>query len=382
MSAAAAGAPLLERINGLPLLRPWGVPRSLRRACCIVCHEHLDMVPKFCAAYPGLDIPLLVVPDLPEGAPRRLTVPGAGNREIPLSGVERLGVTPQWPKIFLVPDQAILAAVCRLMAAYGGGMLYLDGFRKPPFGLRKALPDFFIRHAAQLELVCGMLADEASRVTYAARIKAILTGDAGYLPLAVHGEYEHPRIRPRPGDIMIDGGVSDMVGAQVAFAESVGPEGRIHGFEPIPWMAEAARTALAQWPWYRLHTAGLAEKRGEAAFASLRDSSHICAGGGEGEGTVRCDLVSIDDVVREEGLNRVDCIKLDVEGGELDALRGAAATIRRFRPRLIICLYHRPEDLVTLPLFVKSLVPDYRLEVAHASCGFTDTILYAEAPRP
>ena len=321
-----------------------------------------------------------MVPDLPEGAPRRLSVPGAGNRELPLRGVERLGVTPQWPKIFLVPDPAMLAAVCRLMAVYGGGMIYLDGFREPPFGLRKPLPDFFARHAAQLEQVCAMLADEASRTTYAARIKAILTGDAGYLPLAAHGEYEHPRVRPRPGDIMIDGGVSDMVGAQVAFAESVGPEGRIHGFEPIPWMADAARAALAQWPWYRLHTAGLAEKRGEAFFASLRDSSHICAGAGGGEGTVRCDLVSIDDVVREEGLDRVDCIKLDVEGGELDALRGAEATIRRFRPRLIICLYHKPEDLVTLPLLVKSFVPDYRLEVAHASCGFTDTILYAEAP--
>ena len=95
---------------------------------------------------------------------------------------------------------------------------------------------------------------------------------------------------------------------------------------------------------------------------------------------MRCELVSIDDVGREEGLDRVDCIKLDVEGAELAALRGAAETIHRFRPRLVICLYLQPEDLFTVPLYVKSLVPEYRLEVAHASCGFTDTILYAEAP--
>lgn len=378
----ATAGPLLARINAAPLLRPWGVPRSVRVACCIVCHEHLEFVPQFCAAYPSLDIPLLIVPDLPAGAPRRLGIPGPRGREIPLRGVERLGTTPQWPKIFLVPDPVMLSAVCRLMAVYGGGMMYLDGFREPPFGLRKPLPDFFARHAAQLEEASALLADEASRDIYAARIKAILTGDAGYLPIAAHGEYEHPRIRPRAGDIMIDGGVSDMVGAQVAFAEAVGPGGAVHGFEPIPWMAEKAREELAKWPWYRLHTAGLAERRGEAAFASLRDSSHICAEGApEGEGTVRCELVSIDDVVREEGLPRVDCIKLDVEGAELAALRGAAETIRRFRPKLIICLYHQPEDLYTLPLYVKSLVPEYRLEVAHASCGFTDTILYAEAPR-
>ena len=382
----ATAGPLLARINAAPLLRPWGVPRSVRQACCIVCHEHLEFVPQFLAAYPGLDVPLLIVPDLPAGAPRRLNLPGPRGRELPLRGLERLGTTPQWPKIFLVPEPVMLSAVCRLMAVYGGGMVYLDGFREPPFGLRKPLPDFFARHAAKLEEACALLADDQSRVTFAARIKAILTGDAGYLPIATHGEYEHPRIRPKAGDIMIDGGVSDMVGAQMAFAEAVGPQGQVHGFEPIPWMAEKAAAELARWPWYTLHTAGLAEKRGQAAFASLRDSSHICAdqwadGAAGGEGTVRCELVSIDEVVREEGLPRVDCIKLDVEGAELAALRGAADTIRRFRPRLIICLYHQPEDLFTLPLYVKSLVPDYRLEVAHASCGFTDTILYAEAPR-
>lgn len=379
MNRNADAAPLLKRINGLPLLRPWGVPRSLRQVCCVICHEHLGFLPRFCAAYPDLDIRMLMVPDLPEGAPRSFSLPGADHaREIPVRGVERLGTTPQWAKIFLVPDVVMLAAVCRLMAVYGGGMLYLDGFREPPFGRRPPLPDFFARHASRLQAVFDLLADEASRTTYAARIKALMTGDAGYLPLAPHGEYEHPRIRPRPGDIMIDGGVSDMVGAQIAFAGQVGPTGRIHGFEPIPWMADAARKTLAPWPCYRLHTAGLAERRGQAAFASLRDSSHICAA--DGGGTVRCELVSIDDVVREEGLERVDCIKLDVEGAELGALRGAEATIRRFRPRLVICLYHRPEDLMTLPLHVKSLVPEYRLEVAHASCDFTDTILYAEVP--
>lgn len=382
----SAAMPLRERLNALPLLRPWGLPRSVRRACCIVCREHIDLVPQLCAAHPGLAIPLLVVPDLPRGAPRRLALPG--RPEISLAGPERLGATPEWPKVFLAPEPVLLTALCRFMAVYGGGMLYLEGGSGPPFGLREPRPDFFSNNAAKLEEVYGLLADEASRITYAARIKALLTGDAGYLPVAAHGEYEHPRVAPAPGDIMIDGGVSDMVDAQIAFARSVGPEGQVHGFEPIPWMADAARQALAPWPWYRLHSAGLAERRGQAAFASLRDSSHICADGtpdggpdGAPEGaTVRCELVTIDEVVREEGLERVDCIKLDVEGAELDALRGAEETIRRFRPKLVICLYHRPEDLMTLPLFVKSLVPEYRLEVAHASYGFTDTILYAEAP--
>ena len=156
----ATDMPLLSRINAAPLWRPWGLPRSVRAACCIVCHEHLEFVPQFLAAYPGLDIPLILVPDLPEGAPRRLSLAGSRSREIPLRGVERLETTPQWPKIFLVPDPVLLSAVCRLMAIYGGGTVYLDGYREPPFGLRKPLPDFFARNAAKLEEACALLTDE------------------------------------------------------------------------------------------------------------------------------------------------------------------------------------------------------------------------------
>ena len=48
------------------------------------------------------------------------------------------------------------------------------------------------------------------------------------------------------------------------------------------------------------------------------------------------------------------------------------------RPKLVICLYHKPEDLLKFNLF-KSLVPEYKMHLAHSSCGFTDTILYAKA---
>lgn len=393
------------RLNALPLLRPWGLPRSLRHVCCIVRHEHLELVGRFCQAHPELRVERVIVPDLPADAPRSLSVPlapqpgpageapDAGARaDIPLAGLDALSSTPQWEKVALCPVAWVLGALCRLFAAQGVRTIYLDGFWPPPFGRRAPLPDFYRRFAPQLNRVYALLADDADRETYAARVKAILTGDAGYLPIAGHEEYFHPEVHPEPGDIMIDGGVSDMVGAQQRFAESVGPAGQVHGFEPIPWMAESARKSLAAWPQYHLHCAGLAEEKGQARFASLRDSSHICGPGAGGatsaapeggeDGTVLCDLVRIDDMVRELGLERVDCIKLDVEGAELSALRGAEDTIRRFAPRLIICLYHQPEDLVTIPLYVKSLNPAYRLHVSHSSCEFTDTILYARADAP
>lgn len=91
-------------------------------------------------------------------------------------------------------------------------------------------------------------------------------------------------------------------------------------------------------------------------------------------------MVSIDEFARENGINRVDCIKLDVEGAELLALRGGKNTILAHRPKLIVCLYHAPADMVTIPMYIRSLDPRYRMYVAHSSCVFTDTILYAHVP--
>jgi len=70
-------------------------------------------------------------------------------------------------------------------------------------------------------------------------------------------------------------------------------------------------------------------------------------------------------------------IKMDIEGAELEALKGAKEVIKRYRPGLAICIYHKSEDFVDIPVFIKELVPEYNLYVRHHSCGIYDTVLYA-----
>lgn len=72
------------------------------------------------------------------------------------------------------------------------------------------------------------------------------------------------------------------------------------------------------------------------------------------------EATSIDSLGREQ---RFTYIKMDVEGGELEALKGAKETLKRDRPRLNIALYHRSEDIFTLPLAVKELNPDYEFHL-------------------
>ncbi len=57
----------------------------------------------------------------------------------------------------------------------------------------------------------------------------------------------------------------------------------------------------------------------------------------------------------------VDYIKYDVEGCEKEALDGSKSTILRYRPRLLVSVYHRSEDIFALPMQVKELCPDYKL---------------------
>lgn len=84
--------------------------------------------------------------------------------------------------------------------------------------------------------------------------------------------------------------------------------------------------------------------------------------------------VKIDDAVGED---RVSFIKLDIEGSELKALRGAERTIRRCRPKLAICIYHKPEDILEIPEYILSLHSDYKLFIRHYSLSTSETVLYA-----
>ena len=60
------------------------------------------------------------------------------------------------------------------------------------------------------------------------------------------------------------------------------------------------------------------------------------------------------------GEHRVDYVKYDVEGAEAEALEGTQQTIVRDRPRLLVSLYHRSEDMYALPLQIHAMRPDYR----------------------
>lgn len=81
------------------------------------------------------------------------------------------------------------------------------------------------------------------------------------------------------------------------------------------------------------------------------------------------DCARIDSIASRVGLDRVDFLKMDVEGFEPQALAGAEETIRGFGPVLSISAYHCGDQHRVLPSIVESIRPDYDLIVDRAARG-------------
>lgn len=88
--------------------------------------------------------------------------------------------------------------------------------------------------------------------------------------------------------------------------------------------------------------------------------------------------ICIDDFVTQNNIEKIDFIKLDIEGAELDALNGAKETIIKYRPKLAICLYHQNSDFYNIPLYLNSIVPEYKFYFDHFALNNWSSILFCK----
>jgi len=199
---------------------------------------------------------------------------------------------------------------------------------------------------------------------------------AAFLSGQYHFEREGVRIRPEPGDYVIDGG-GCLGDTALAFAADVGIDGWVYTFDPMLRHCEIMREAFQMNPKLAAHI-NLFDV-GLANVDSPRDASHstpqaINPGARLEEGLP---TRTIDGLVSSNEIKRIDLVKMDIEGSELGALQGGEHSLRRWRPKLAISLYHRPEDFFSIPLWLKSLDCGYRFFLDHHSIHHEETVLYA-----
>lgn len=183
------------------------------------------------------------------------------------------------------------------------------------------------------------------------------------------------------GDIAIDAG-GCWGETTMYFAHEVGPKGKVVSFEFIPSNLAVMRANIAANP--ELGSRVILVEQPIWNYSGLK-LYYVDWGPGsrvtddekryQYDGT--CETITIDDMVEQQDLPRVDFIKMDIEGAEFPALKGAEKTIRKYRPKLAISLYHQLSDFVTIPRFLYDLNLGYDFYLDHHTIYQNETVLFA-----
>ena len=208
----------------------------------------------------------------------------------------------------------------------------------------------FMNNLTNLKTVYETLIDEESRRTFRGYWLGRISNQFAKIVHASGPHYLTPGFIPQKGSIVIDAGAYDG-GTPTRFVER---GFKVYAFEMDKRMFPIAKNAAKQKN-FVVENMGLGSYKHTMNYLPLNSgSTHL-----DDQGTESTLITTIDSYVREKNIPHVDLIKLDVEGAELDVLKGAAVTICRFKPILALSAYHKWDDFWTLMEYVKSLNADY-----------------------
>ncbi|MDR0674290.1 MAG: FkbM family methyltransferase [Zoogloeaceae bacterium] len=224
---------------------------------------------------------------------------------------------------------------------------------------------------AALDRLDAILADEPSRGWLEAVLRFRLTGDYAALPEPRFGDQYCPHdLTPWPNPLrFIDCGAFD--GDTLKHLAKSGYDfAAIAAFEPDAENFCRLAEASGQYGNAVFFPCALGAKTELLRFsAGTGMSSHVSSAG---EQCVQC--VTLDEALPAFAPN---LIKMDIEGAELDALRGAHRLIARYRPGLAVSLYHRPGHLWQIPLMLHDWNLGYRFYLRGHAQNSYDLVLYA-----
>lgn len=182
-------------------------------------------------------------------------------------------------------------------------------------------------------------------------------------------------IHLKDGEIFVDGGAYTGDTIQQLLDEAKKQKvniGKIYAFEPEENNYSLLSKFYGKRSNIKLIQQGLSDKNEVLLFNASGVTARIVDD--EENATDKIKVMNLDSF---EECKDVSFIKMDIEGAEWDALRGARELIVRNKPKLAICLYHSDRDMIRLIELVHELVPEYKLYVRHHSKSNVETVLYA-----
>lgn len=194
-------------------------------------------------------------------------------------------------------------------------------------------------------------------------------------------QYEEVGFMLEKGEYVIDAGAYSADTA-LSFAAKVGKNGKVFAFEFIEQNINLCNTNLSLnpnlAPIIEIIPFPLSEFSGELLAFSNDSSCSKLLENSQNEIEERYKTLSIDDYCNSNKVEKVNFIKMDIEGSELAALKGSKEVILKFKPKLAISLYHKIADMEEIPKFILSLNPDYKLYLKHVGVVDSEIVLFCK----
>jgi FkbM family methyltransferase len=189
-------------------------------------------------------------------------------------------------------------------------------------------------------------------------------------------------IGARQGDVVIDCGAC-WGDTALFFANQIKEEGKVYSFEFIPANLKVAYKNFSFNPLLGERIKVIEKPLWDESGVKMYYTDTGPASKVSTEPVTGCeeevDTISIDDFVQQEQLNQVNFIKMDIEGAEQYALKGAQKTLRQFKPQLAISIYHNMNDFSHMAHLINDLNLGYKFYLDHFTIHHEETVLYAKA---
>jgi FkbM family methyltransferase len=281
------------------------------------------------------------------------------------------------PAAFIASRHAI-GKVEQALAPHGLATMSFDGY-------------FVVRNFRRLITVRdSMLADDRSVTVFNALLMSMLTGSIAPCRDVMEKDMYFclPEFAGNFDEAFVDGGAFVGDTLERFIWENLGTFRHIYAFEPgyrqFRAMEQRVQRLAVEWAFdcanVSLVRAGLSDSQGRMSCTFLNDAPlrHGLSNFESETETAGDDPMSAQVLTLDSYLDgrQVSFIKADVEGMEMELLRGAQQTIRACKPKMALCVYHYPSHLFEVAEYVRALVPEYRFNLRQHAPLFGDFVLY------
>ena len=191
----------------------------------------------------------------------------------------------------------------------------------------------------------------------------------------IEGYSYNSNICPKNGDYIFDCGAYTGNTA-LYFSQKSGLEGNVFAFEAMPETYNILKRNMSE-----LGNKNINIYNNAISNCSKKLNFTVNATPGSRQTNdkngIEVQAISIDEFVKNNNIHRVDFIKMDIEGSELEALEGCKLVCKKHDPILAICIYHKISDFIDIPRKILDIDSRYRFYLKHSSRGFHETVLFA-----